>query len=145
MNSETLIRTAQLCSMLVRAVQNWSELISIDQKSWCWSVLIVETLIRTCGGERSTAPMLYICIVFHFLAIFIAMKYLLKAPGIHMKSTMKYPRNKNKISIEIPQVSIWKVQWNISWNPPGIYIESSGGECENWNEISTAEQWKQWG
>ena len=28
------------------------------------------------------------------------MKYLLKAPGIHMKITMKYPGAKNEISIE---------------------------------------------
>ena len=29
-----------------------------------------------------------------------AMKYLLKLPGIYMKSTMKYPGAKNEISIE---------------------------------------------
>jgi len=28
------------------------------------------------------------------------MKYLLKAPRIHMKCAMKYPRGKNEISIE---------------------------------------------
>jgi len=28
------------------------------------------------------------------------MKYLLKAPGIHMKSAMKYPGGKNEISTE---------------------------------------------
>jgi len=28
------------------------------------------------------------------------MKYLLKAPGIYMKSAMKYPGGKNEISIE---------------------------------------------
>jgi len=28
------------------------------------------------------------------------MKYLLKVPGIHMKSAMKYPEAKNEISIE---------------------------------------------
>ena len=29
-----------------------------------------------------------------------AMKYLLKVPGIYMKRTMKYPGGKNEISIE---------------------------------------------
>jgi len=42
------------------------------------------------------------------------MKYLLKAPGLYMKSAMKYPRAKNEISIESARHSYEKHN-EISW------------------------------
>ena len=47
-----------------------------------------------------TIPIFFFHFCSDFLAIFSTMKYLLKASGIHMKSTMKYPGVKNEISIE---------------------------------------------
>jgi len=43
------------------------------------------------------------------------MKYLLKAPGINMKSTMKYPGAKNEISIEsarYPYENCNEISWS---------------------------------
>jgi len=42
------------------------------------------------------------------------MKYLLKVPGIHMKSAMKYPRNRNEISIESARYPYEKLN-EVSW------------------------------
>jgi len=42
------------------------------------------------------------------------MKYLLKAPGIYMKITMKYPGGKNEISIESARYLYEKCN-KISW------------------------------
>jgi len=43
------------------------------------------------------------------------MKYLLKAPGINMKSTMKYPGARNEISIEITRYP-YENHNEISWS-----------------------------
>jgi len=43
------------------------------------------------------------------------MKYLLKAPGIHMKIAMKYPGGKNEISIESTRYPYEKHN-EISWS-----------------------------
>jgi len=42
------------------------------------------------------------------------MKYPLKAPGIYMKSTMKYPGGKNEISIESAR-HLYEKHNEISW------------------------------
>jgi len=42
------------------------------------------------------------------------MKYLLKVPGIYMKSTMKYPVAKNEISIESARY-LYEKHNEISW------------------------------
>jgi len=42
------------------------------------------------------------------------MKYLLKAPGIYMKSTMKYPGGKNEIYIESAR-HLYEKHNEISW------------------------------
>jgi len=42
------------------------------------------------------------------------MKYLLKVPGIHMKSAMKYPGAKNEISIESTR-HLYEKHNEISW------------------------------
>ena len=44
------------------------------------------------------------------------MKYLLKAPGIHMKIALKYPGNQNEISIESARHPYKKHNYAISLN-----------------------------
>jgi len=60
----------------------------------------------------------------------------LKAPDIHIKSAMKYPRNKNEISIEIPQVFIWKAQWDKLGLRMKYLLKSPKYPYEKHNEIS---------
>ena len=71
------------------------------------------------------------------------MKYLLKAPAIYMKITMKYPGAKNGNIHWKCQAFIWKAQWNILGlrmkyllKAPGIYMKSAMKYPGAKNEIS---------
>jgi len=63
------------------------------------------------------------------------MKYLLKVPGIHMKSAMKYPKERMKYLLKAPGIHM-KCAMKYSRGRNEISIESGRYPYEKHNEIS---------
>ena len=135
-------------------------LVLVSSTFWSFSIIFPFFWVYSMDPDSSTWHSIYhsYLFIFDFLAILTAIKYLLKVPGIHMKSRMKYPGGLRmkyplkvlgiyvKSTMKYPggsewnihwkcQVFIWKVQWNTLGAQNEISTESARYLYEKHNEI----------